>query len=60
MIRRKNADTSESTLNLLNDFSIRKQENIEKGYLFGRYGAALFIKNDFKLIKYEEKKRKKT
>lgn len=42
----KNVDTRESTLFPLNDFSVRKQGNIEKGYLLCRYGAVPFIKND--------------
>ena len=42
----KNVDTGESTLYPLSDFSVRKQENIEKGYLLGRYGAVPFIKNN--------------
>ena len=52
----KNANTGESTLYPLSDFSVRKQENIEKGYLLGRYGAVPFIKNDFNLVKHEEDK----
>mgnify|MGYP004583697901 FL=1 len=28
---------------------IRKEKKVEKGYLFGRYGAVPFIKNDFNL-----------
>ena len=46
MVYRKNVDTGESTLYPLSDFSVRKQENIEKGYLLGRYGAVPFIKNN--------------
>ena len=52
----KNANTGESTLYPLSDFSVRKQENIEKGYLLGRYGAVPFIKNDFNLVEHEEDK----
>lgn len=52
----KNVDTGESTLYPLSDFSVRKQENIEKGYLLGRYGAVPFIKNDFNLVEHEENK----
>lgn len=33
----------------LSDFSVRKTENVEKGYMLGRYGAVPFIKNDFNL-----------
>lgn len=41
----KNNDTE------VNDLynQIRKEKNVEKGYLFGRYGAVPFIKNDFNL-----------
>ena len=42
-----------SDLYPLNDFSVRKAENVEKGYMLGRYGAVPFIKNDFNL--WEEK-----
>ena len=38
-----------SDLYPLSDFSVRKTENIEKGYMLGRYGAVPFIKNDFYL-----------
>ena len=33
----------------LSDFSVRKTENVEKGYMLGRYGAVPFIKNNFNL-----------
>ena len=49
----KNTKTGESDLYTLSDFSVRKTENIEKGYMLGRYGAVPFIKNDFNL--WEEK-----
>ena len=49
----KNTKTGESDLYPLSDFSVRKTENIEKGYMLGRYGAVPFIKNDFNL--WEEK-----
>ena len=45
----KNNDTEESDLYPLSDFSVRKHENIEKGYMLGRYGAVPFIKNDLNL-----------
>lgn len=45
----KNNETGESELYPLSDFSVRKQENVEKGYMLGRYGAVPFIKNDFNL-----------
>lgn len=48
----KNPENGESTLFSLDDFSIRKSENVEKGYMLGRYGAVPFIKNDF--ILWEE------
>lgn len=49
----KNSETGESDLYPLSDFSVRKQENVEKGYLLGRYGAVPFIKNDFNLWEEE-------
>ena len=49
----KNPDNGVSDLFPLSDFKVRKDENIEKGYLLGRYGAVPFIKNDF--ILWEEK-----
>lgn len=45
----KNNDTGVSDLYPLSDFSVRKSDNIEKGYLLGRYGAVPFIKNDLNL-----------
>lgn len=35
----KNADTGITDLYSLDEFSVRKTDNIEKGYLLGRYGA---------------------
>ena len=49
----KNNDNGVSDLYPLSDFSVRKQENVEKGYLLGRYGAVPFIKNDFNLWEEE-------
>lgn len=49
----KNSATGSSDLYSLSDFSVRKNENIEKGYLLGRYGAVPFINNEFNL--WEEK-----
>lgn len=46
----KNNDNGESDLYSLSDFSVRKSENIEKGYMLGRYGAVPFIKNELKSI----------
>lgn len=45
----KNNDTGISDLFALSDFSVRKLENVEKGYLLGRYGAVPSIKNDLNL-----------
>lgn len=49
----KNSETGESDLYSLSDFSVRKQENVEKGYMLGRYVAVPFIKNDFNLWEEE-------
>ena len=43
----KNPNNGESVLYPLDDFSVRKSENVEKGYLLGRYGAVPFLINDF-------------
>lgn len=43
----KNQETGESNLYPLDDFKVRKDENIEKGYLLGRYGGIPFLINDF-------------
>ncbi len=43
----KNYKDESTTIYPLDDFSVRKTENIEKGYLLGRYGAIPFITNDF-------------
>ena len=45
----KDNETGASDLYPLSDFSVRKQENVEKGYILGRYGAVPFIKNDLNL-----------
>jgi len=42
-----------SDLYPLSDFSVRKEENVEKGYMLGRYGAVPYIKNDFNLWEKE-------
>ena len=39
----KNSENGETDLYPLDDFSVRKLENIQKGYLNGRYGAIPFI-----------------
>ncbi len=44
----KNPKNGVSDLYSLDDFSVRKDENIQKGYINGRYGAIPFI-NDIKL-----------
>ena len=43
----KNYENESSTIYPLDDFSVRKNENIEKGYLVGRYGAIPFLSADF-------------
>ena len=35
----KDADSGVTDLYSLDEFSVRKTDNIEKGYLLGRYGA---------------------
>ncbi len=45
----KNKENGVSDLYPLSDFSVRKQENVEKGYMLGKYGAVPFIKNDYNL-----------
>ena len=49
----KDNDNGISDLYPLSDFSVRKTENVEKGYMLGRYGAVPFIKNDFNLWEEE-------
>lgn len=49
----KENDTGISDLYSLSDFSVRKEENIGKGYMHGRYGAVPFIKNDINLWEKE-------
>lgn len=41
----RNSNTGASVLYPLTDFSPSKKDNIEKGYLIGRYGAIPFIKD---------------
>lgn len=41
----KNPDNGVSKLYSLDSFSVRKDENIQKGYINGRYGAIPFIKD---------------
>ena len=42
----KNDKDGSSTIYPLDDFSVRKNENVEKGYLLGRYGAIPFLNNN--------------
>lgn len=42
----KNSNTGESILFSLDDFSVRNTEDIQKGYLLGRYGAIPNIKGE--------------
>ncbi len=42
----KNSEDESSIIYPLDDFSVRKTENIEKGYLLGRYGAIPFLENN--------------
>ena len=49
----KNKKVLVSDLYPLSDFSVRKQENVEKGYMLGKYGAVPFIKNDYNLWEKE-------
>lgn len=42
----KNNETGITDLYSLDDFAVRKDENIEKGYLLGRYGAIPFLQTE--------------
>lgn len=42
----KNGKTGVTDLYSLDEFSVRKTENIEKGYLLGRYGAIPFLQTE--------------
>ena len=42
----KNNETGESDLYSLDEFPVRKTDNIEKGYLIGRYGAIPYIRGE--------------
>lgn len=42
----KDSKTGVTDLYSLDEFSVRKTENIEKGYLMGRYGAIPFLRNE--------------
>lgn len=39
----KNSDTQDTSLYSLDEFSVRKNENIEKGYLLGKFGGIPFV-----------------
>ncbi len=45
----KNEIDGSSRIYPLDDFSVRKSENVEKGYLLGRYGAVPFIEPNIEL-----------
>lgn len=45
MVYGKNPDNGVSDLYSLDLFSVRKDENIAKGYINGRYGAIPFIRD---------------
>ena len=49
----KDYNNGESILYTLGDYSVRKTENVERGYLLGRYGAVPSIKNDLNLWEEE-------
>ena len=42
----KDVTTGVTDLYSLDEFSVRKTENIEKGYLMGRYGAVTFLQTE--------------
>lgn len=42
----KNNEDGSSMIYPLDDFSVRKTENVEKGYLLGRYGAIPFLESN--------------
>lgn len=42
----KDSKSGVTDLYSLDEFSVRKTENIEKGYLMGRYGAIPFLRNE--------------
>ena len=47
----KDTKDGSTTIYPLDDFSVRKTENVEKGYLLGRYGAIPFLENNFDFFK---------
>lgn len=47
----KNSLDGSSTIYPLDDFSVRRTENVQKGYLLGRYGAIPFLENNLDSLK---------
>ena len=47
----KNIKDGACSIYPLDDFSVRKNENVLKGYLLGRYGAIPFLNNNFDDLK---------
>lgn len=47
----KNSEDGSTTIYPLDDFSVRKTENVERGYLLGRYGAIPFLENNLDSLK---------
>jgi len=45
----KEPNSSSSDLYSLNDFSVRNKENVEKGYMLGKYGAIPFIEQNINI-----------
>ena len=42
----KNSETGVTDIYSLDDYTVRKDENIEKGYLLGRYGAIPYLQTE--------------
>jgi AAA15 family ATPase/GTPase len=42
----KDTETGITDLYSLDEFSVRKDENIQRGYLLGRYGAVPFLQTE--------------
>lgn len=42
----KNSNTAVTTLYSLDEFKVSKSENIEEGYLLGRFGAIPFLQTE--------------
>ncbi len=47
----KNYKDGSSTIYPLDDFPVRKTENVEKGYLLGRYGSVPFLQANFDTLR---------